>query len=250
MFPVGSTSVQCRVVDAAEQSATCLFDVTITVPPIPQLTRTRFLAFGDSMTAGEISTPIGGQGTGGPNFKLIVVPAASYPMQLADALKARYTTQAASIVVQNFGLPGEWANDGARRLPGVLATNRPDVVLLMEGYNDIGSQLPVQTNAAVVALDAMAKEVRNRGARVMLATLPPPRPGGTHSLPTKVVTDFNAWVRSIAQGEGAILVDLYAGMSTDVTRYIGVDGLHPTEAGYARMAELFHIAIRANLEVR
>ena len=41
-----------------------------------------------------------------------------------------------------------------------------------------------------------------------------------------------------------MLVDLYALMLPDVFRYIGVDGLHPNEAGYARMAELFVEAIQ------
>ena len=39
-------------------------------------------------------------------------------------------------------------------------------------------------------------------------------------------------------------------MLPDVFRYIGVDGLHPNEAGYTRIAELFFQAIQANLEVR
>ena len=47
-----------------------------------------------------------------------------------------------------------------------------------------------------------------------------------------------------------MLVDLYTSMLPDVFRYIGVDGLHPNEAGYTRMAELFLQAIQADLEVR
>ncbi len=39
-------------------------------------------------------------------------------------------------------------------------------------------------------------------------------------------------------------------MLPDVFRYIGVDGLHPNEAGYTRIAELFFQAIQADLEVR
>ena len=54
----------------------------------------------------------------------------------------------------------------------------------------------------------------------------------------------------MASREGAVLVDLYAAMLPDVQRYIGVDGLHPNEAGYTRIAELFFQAIQANLEVR
>jgi lysophospholipase L1-like esterase len=45
-------------------------------------------------------------------------------------------------------------------------------------------------------------------------------------------------------------VDFYAGMVNDVQRYIGVDGLHPNEAGYERMAELVLATIRAELEQR
>jgi lysophospholipase L1-like esterase len=57
-------------------------------------------------------------------------------------------------------------------------------------------------------------------------------------------------MRALASQEGAVLVDLYALMLPDVFRYIGVDGLHPNEAGYARMAELFFEAIQRELEVR
>ena len=69
-------------------------------------------------------------------------------------------------------------------------------------------------------------------------------------MPTRLITDFNAQVRSIASGEGAVLVDLYEGMITDIPRYIGVDGLHPTEAGYERMAELIFAAIRKEFEAK
>jgi lysophospholipase L1-like esterase len=47
-----------------------------------------------------------------------------------------------------------------------------------------------------------------------------------------------------------VLVDIHAGLSEDPARYIGIDGLHPTEAGYRRMAELFFDAIRGDLETR
>ena len=62
--------------------------------------------------------------------------------------------------------------------------------------------------------------------------------------------DGQAGPITVAAGEGAVLVDLYTALSVDVTRFIGVDGLHPTEAGYARMAEVFFEAIRVTLEVR
>jgi lysophospholipase L1-like esterase len=55
----------------------------------------------------------------------------------------------------------------------------------------------------------------------------------------------------MSASEGAYLVDLYNAFggvaSTDL---IGVDGLHPTAAGYQRMADTFYAEIRNRLELR
>ena len=48
--------------------------------------------------------------------------------------------------------------------------------------------------------------------------------------------------------EGATFVDLYNAMLPEAATLIGSDGLHPTEAGYRRIADLFFAAIRAQLE--
>jgi lysophospholipase L1-like esterase len=45
-------------------------------------------------------------------------------------------------------------------------------------------------------------------------------------------------------------VDLYQAMLPNAAAWIGVDGLHPTEAGYAFIAESFYAAVRADLERR
>jgi lysophospholipase L1-like esterase len=249
-FSSGTTSVQCTARDAAGQSASCLFNVTVTVPT-PRLGRTKFLAFGDSLTVGEVIVPVSETTSDGhPNFRLIVVPQAAYPTKLQTLLRSRYSAQASSIEVANGGLSGEWAQDGRDRLDRLLANTRPEVVIILEGYNDVGSQNNVELVRAASAINAMAANARARGARVILTTLPPPGPFGMRSVPTRYVTDFNARVRTIAAGEGALLVDLYADMSTDVSRYIGLDGLHPTEAGYERIAELLFRAIRGEMEVR
>jgi lysophospholipase L1-like esterase len=57
-------------------------------------------------------------------------------------------------------------------------------------------------------------------------------------------------MRRIAELQGVTLVDLYNLMLPDANRYIGVDGLHPNESGYARMADLFFQSIQGVLEVR
>jgi lysophospholipase L1-like esterase len=249
-FAVGPTTVQCTARDAAGQSAACTFQVTV-VSVAPRLSLTSFLAFGDSLTSGEISVPVPSLATpfSPPIWRQVVVPQASYPTQLENRLRGRYTVQP-TIQMINAGRPGEWAQDGASRFVSVLTASRAEVVLLLHGYNDIGTQLELGIDRASQALDFMVVEARSRGCRVFLATLPPPRLGGTHSLPTSLVTSFNSRVRNIASSRNAVLVDLYGNMLSGVSQYIGLDGLHPTEAGYARMAELFFDAIRTDLEIR
>lgn len=249
LFPVGTTDVRCTATGAGE-TASCSFAVTVT-PPIPRLSRTRFLAFGDSMTSGEVSqATLARLGDGAPNYRLIVIPAASYPTQLLTRLRARYTAQTAALDVINAGKPGEWAEDGAVRLPGVLSVSRPEVVLLLEGLNELSALGPSGVQRATLAIDAMAKEVRNRGLRLFLATLPPTRSTGPRALPASLIQSLNSQIRATATGEGAVLVDLHGALLTDVTRFIGPDGAHPTEAGYQKIADTFLSAIRADLELR
>jgi lysophospholipase L1-like esterase len=250
LFPVGSTDVRCTAT-AATQTAACTFAVVVTAP-VPRLSRTRFLAFGDSMTLGEVSQlTVTRLGNDAPNYRLLVIPSASYPTQLLSRLRARYTAQVASLEVTNAGRAGEWAEDGAVRLPGVMSTVRPEAVLLLEGLNEL-SALTAMSGVlrATNAIDTMAKEVRNRGARLFLATLPPTRSTGPRAVPASLMLSLNAQIRATARGEGAVVVDLHGALSTDVTRYIGPDGAHPTEAGYERIADTFLAAIRADLEVR
>ncbi len=228
---------------ARGNAASCSYDVVIAPPPLP---RTSFLAFGDSMTAGEITVPVSGalDAQGFPLFTRIVVPSQSYPTDLLGMLRSRYVTQAAQLVVTNAGLPAETAVAGSRRFPQALASSGAQVVLLLEGANDLGAGAAAIT-PALTGLQTMIRQARTAGATVFIASIPPPRPGGAKALSPAVVQSFNDSIRAGAPLEGAIFVDLYAAMLPDVNTLIGVDGLHPNEAGYQRMAETFFAAIRA-----
>jgi lysophospholipase L1-like esterase len=248
-FPIGTTAVSCTATDSLNRTGSCSFNVT--VARTPQLTVTKFLAFGDSITAGEVTSPIAGISPQGfPNFILRVVPAASYPSVLQGLLTARYTTQASSITVRNEGLPGERARgeNTQSRFSQAVSSFRPDVVLIMHGYNDIEdpSVLTATTNAIAV----MASEARNRGARIFIANLAPSRTSGSNARPSSSVIGFNDRLLPVIRGEGATLVDVYGALLPAVNTYIGVDGLHPNEAGYRKIAETFMATLQANLEVR
>lgn len=246
-FPIGTTPVSCTATDALQRTATCTFNVTVS--KLPTLSRTRFLAFGDSVTAGEVTSP-GSSLLGRGATRQVLVPSASYPAVLERTLRGRYASQASSISVFNYGLSGEKAIDARGRFISALNATQPQVVLLLEGFNDIPSGADGAASGAASEIRNMVLEANRRGMRVFLATLTPNVPGRSKSIQTFLLVDYVQRMRAVAANEGATLVDLYALMLPDAARYIGIDGLHPNEAGYARMADLFFQAIQGAFEVR
>ena len=247
-FPLGSTTVSCTATDALSRTAACGFSVT--VARVPTLQRTSFLAFGDSVTAGEVTVPTAG-GTdllGAPNLTLVVMPAAAYPVQLQTMLRNRYITQSTAINVVNSGISGEYAVDSVKRFSQVMASVRPEVVLLLDGYNDLNNFGSSAVSSAAAAVEAMAKDARNRGARVYIASLTPPRAGGRNAIPASTIATYNDRMRAIAAGENAVFVDLYQALVSNVTTFVGIDGLHLTEVGYQKVAETFFASIQATLQ--
>ena len=214
----------------------------------PTLSRTRFMAFGDSITAGEVTAPVGGSLIGGSaSHKLIVLPTASYPSVLQGQLTTRYATQTPTIAVVNAGNPGESVLSGATRFVDAFAANRPEVVLLMEGVNGLPFVGP---DVSTEAIRGMAQAAKSRGARVFIGSMVPTITGRQRSSDPVYLVVYNDLLRAMAIQEGLVYVDLYNSLMPEVSTVIGVDGLHPTEAGYRRVAELFFAAIRNDLEVR
>ena len=247
MFPIGETTVSCKATDALNREAACEFRVTIT--RAPQLQRVRFMAFGDSITAGEVTFP-GSTASVPASGKQVLVPAAAYPVVLQRLLRTRYSFQADQITVSNQGVGGEKAIDARNRFFAMLNSLRPEAVLILSGHNDIPTGADGAASSAANEVRIMAQGAKVQGGRVFIGTPVPGRPGGNKTIDPFLLVDYANRMRALASQEGAVLVDLYALMLPDVFRYIGVDGLHPNEAGYARIAELFYEAIQRELEVR
>lgn len=213
-------------------------------PATPRLTRTKFLAFGDSFTAGEVTNPIALSPSG--VHKLVVVPAASYPTLLQSQLRATYASQSASITVQNSGEPSERILDGNARFPGVFDAARPEVVLLMEGANGL-PQVGPDISTGVMRI--MVQHAKNGGARVFVGSMIPQVAGRPRATtPVFETLAYNNTLQIMSTQEGITYVDLYNPMLPDAATLIGSDGLHPTEAGYRRIADLFFTAIRTALQ--
>ena len=246
-FPIGSTTVDCKVTDGLNREASCSFSINVT--KLPQLSRLKYMAFGDSITAGEVTFP-GSTASVPTSGKQVIVPSAAYPTVLERLLRARYQFQADQISVSNQGVGGEKAIDARNRFFAMLNSLRPDAVLILSGHNDIPRGEDGAASSAANEVRIMAQGAKVQGARVFIATPVPGRPGGNRTIDPFLLLDYAGRMRHLAAQEGAVLVDLYALMLPDVFRYIGVDGLHPNEAGYTRIAELFHEAIQRELEVR
>jgi lysophospholipase L1-like esterase len=213
--------------------------------PTPRLSRTRFLAFGDSFTAGEVTTPTTTTRTAG---KLILVPSASYPSVLQSRLQATYTNQVPSISVINAGEASERILDGLQRFPGVFDAARPEALLIMEGANGL-PQVGPDISAGVMRI--MVQHAKAGNARVFVGSMIPQVAGRPRATtPASELLAYNTTLQLLSQQEGVVYVDLYNAMLADAPSVIGSDGLHPNEAGYRFIAQLFFEAIRRELEIR
>jgi len=83
----------------------------------------------------------------------------------------------------------------------------------------------------------------------LVATFLPQRRGGQRAFAVDTIVPANDQVRAMAAAEGAGLVDLYEAFGGNLDTLIGFDGLHPTEAGYQKIAETFFNVIRSRFEL-
>lgn len=208
--------------------------------PSPVLGITRILSFGDSMTAGTTSpqvTTFRGLTAGLPQ---------SYPFKLQELAATRYASQ--TITVLNAGRAGENATTGRNRLAGDLSEARPDLLIILEGANDLNFLFATgktDVGPVVNAIEDMVREAQFRNITVMVATLPPQRTGTGKANDPDMLSEYNRDLRNMAGRKGAILVDVNALLPLSA---IGQDGLHPTEEGYRQLAQIFLDAIAAKWE--
>lgn len=159
------------------------------------------LAFGDSLT----------QGVGVP-------PAESYPAVLARLSGRR---------VINAGVSGEVTEQGRARFGALLEQTRPDLVLLLEGGNDILRNLdPARTQAN---LAAMIEQAQAQGVQVVLIAVPGKR----------LFSDAAPFYSALAEQYGLVLEDALIADLLRQRKYKS-DSLHFNRAGYRVMAESLH----------
>jgi lysophospholipase L1-like esterase len=235
-FPMGTTMVTCTATDAQSRQATCSFSVALR--PLT-LTVQRFVAFGDSVTAGE----------DGRRLQIrfgFVDPLNAYPTLLQSILERDFPDQ--GIFVANEGLGGRRARDDERRLPTVLETYQAQAVLLLHGYNDLLNDGVRAVDTVVSALRTMVRDSRGRGVHAFLSTITPSRPHVgrfDRTIEPQAIQQTNTKLIAMAREEGAYLVDAFAAFSGRELELVEDDGLHLTAAGNQVLADTFYATIRS-----
>jgi len=137
------------------------------------------------------------------------------------------------------GLPGNTIDQISHWTTGWLTTHQPRTVLLHAGTNDIQQNLELdQAPARLAALiDKIRLGVPN--ADIFVAQIIP------HADPVKEarIQTFNAAIPGIVASRGSKvhLVDMHSALTTaDLA-----DGVHPSAAGYDKMADVWYAALRS-----
>jgi acyl-CoA thioesterase I len=167
------------------------------------------MAFGDSLTAGYQLRP--GEG---------------FAPQLEKALRAR----GRNVTVINAGVSGDTTAQGKARIAWGLAGLKsqgkpmPDLVILELGANDMLRGQPPAT--AKANLDAMIKDFKARGFRVILAgMLAQPNLGPAYA------REFNSLYPALARANAVTLYPFFMDGVAAVPGMQLADGLHPTAKG-------------------
>jgi len=204
---------------------------TLTIPvtlPIGGNHANVYLAFGDSISAGEGSS----SGDG-------------YLVTLRDRLVARW----GAARVEGEGQSATRSNQGLARLSAVLWRVRPAYTLILYGTND-WNRTECRTDFPCFTIDSLSQMIRvvrgNQGLPVV-GTIPPVNPAAVDRSPV----ERNAWVvrmndliRPMVTQEGAALADIHAAfMSQPSLEPLFADHVHPNEEGYLVIAEEFFGAI-------
>lgn len=189
----------------------------------------RYVAFGDSITDG-----VG-------DSESIPEEERGYTPRLQSML--RNAGQPDAVVVDR-GVGAERTPEGLVRIDQVLAEEAGDVLLLMEGSNDISRFIPRATT--LFNLEQMALRAESAGYEVVHATLIPRIPNARVDGDNIFNQIVNQYIRDLAGSNGRDLVDNFYGFGIVPDRFAThywddpIDGVgHPNATGYDLMAELF-----------
>jgi lysophospholipase L1-like esterase len=177
----------------------------------------------------------------------------SWPEALAPRLAARTDGRGHAIVNAGIGgnrLLGTGSGQAilARLDRDVLRIDGLSHVIMLAGTNDVGSG-SVLAEDLISGYRQVIARVHGRGARLLLATLPPFRGDDSHFSVEKerVRQAVNSWIRSSGEPDGVVDFDKVLRDPDAPERlrpaYDSGDHLHPSSAGYKAMADAIELGL-------
>jgi acyl-CoA thioesterase-1 len=178
-------------------------------------------------------------------------PDLNYVSRLHARVRARYPNAR----VTNLGVGGATSADVMARQLDRAVKRQPDLVTLSIGPNDITRGIPVTQYEH--NLDAILGRLRHETTALIVVNLLPdlavtPRfaRGAQVDVVGRQTVLFNEALARKAREHGVELVDLYLPSREEVPAQPALlwrDGYHPSDAGYARWAELMWKGVEARL---
>ncbi|MFT4256410.1 MAG: SGNH/GDSL hydrolase family protein [Pseudoxanthomonas sp.] len=149
----------------------------------------------------------------------------------------------------NRGISGQTTAQMLLRFRQDVIELEPEAVVILAGTNDIaGNTGPASLNMIEDNLRSMAELARANGIGVVLASVLPASayPWRVGYRPAAKIRALNAWIKQYAHENGFVYLDYYTAMANaegGLDPELAADGVHPTVAGYARMAPLAQRAV-------
>lgn len=133
-------------------------------------------------------------------------------------------------------------------LPAAVASEQPDVCLILLGTNDIGQRGSLGVTDAVIQMEKIVNSVRSQAPATIffIASIPPIGPGTWYYGNAGHVHTFNSQLSTLVPTwsnpqSPTVFVDVHSAINlgTDMLS----DGVHPNQLGQQKIAQVFHNAV-------
>jgi lysophospholipase L1-like esterase len=206
-----------------------------------------FLSFGDSITGCFYDSYYGWADP--PIF-----PDCGYERRVYDRLNQEYGFCPGKLAFFNYATGGETTSGGLDRFydtimhpeqdqhrlyPQTAAVTLPNLVIIMEGSNDLNQG--VSDFLIEINLRSMVDLAQKAGKQVIIATLPPSFDPDPLERQQRIPA-FNSRIPVIASDYNIPVADVYSRLYGH-PEWMSEDGLHLSGAGFDQMADVFYQAI-------
>jgi acyl-CoA thioesterase-1 len=162
-----------------------------------------------------------------------------------------YSQLPAGSSLANLGVSGSLLSQAIDQQLPVAVAARPDLVTVWLAVNDLNARVPLERYRT--DLDRLLAALEGTGAKVLIGNIPDvaqlPVYRSTDSAFVRAQVDaWNGAIADAARRHRAVLVDLHTTWQelAEHPEYVAADGFHPSDEGYARLAQLFWQALEAS----